>query len=72
MNSALLDQDISYLNLNSKIINILKDNDILSVYDLWIQNRKNLKKINLNDQEIKEIIIKLELHGIDLNKKTNK
>ncbi len=72
MNSALLDQDISYLNLNPKIINILKDNDILSVYDLWIQNRKNLKKINLNDQEIKEIIIKLELHGIDLNKKTNK
>lgn len=72
MNSALLDQDISYLNLNPKIINILKDNDILSVYDLWIQNRKNLKKINLNDQEIKEIIIKLELHGMDLNKKTNK
>ena len=72
MNSALLDQDISYLNLNPKIINILKDNDILSVYDLWIQNSKNLKKINLNDQEIKEIIIKLELHGIDLNKKTNK
>ena len=72
MNSALLDQDISYLNLNPNIINILKDNDILSVYDLWIQNRKNLKKINLNDQEIKEIIIKLELHGIDLNKKTNK
>ncbi len=72
MNSALLDQDISYLNLNPKIINILKDNDILSVYDFWIQNRKNLKKINLNDQEIKEIIIKLELHGIDLNKKTNK
>lgn len=72
MNSALLDQDISYLNLNPKIINILKGNDILSVYDLWIQNRKNLKKINLNDQEIKEIIIKLELHGIDLNKKTNK
>lgn len=72
MNSALLDQDISYLNLNPKIINILKDNDILSVYDLWIQNRKNLKKINLNDQQIKEIIIKLELHGIDLNKKTNK
>ena len=72
MNSALLDQDISYLNLNPKIINILKDNDILSVYDLWIQNRKNLKKINLNNQEIKEIIIKLELHGIDLNKKTNK
>ena len=59
MNSALLDQDISYLNLNPKIINILKDNDILSVYDFWIQNRKNLKKINLNDQEIKEIIIKL-------------
>ena len=57
MNSALLDQDISYLNLNPKIINILKDNDILSVYDLWIQNRKNLKKINLNDQDIKEIII---------------
>ena len=72
MNSVLLNKEINYLNLNPRIITILKNNDIIKVQDLWVQNRKKLKSFSLTDPEIKEIIIKLELHGMDLNKKTNK
>ena len=72
MNSVLLNKEINYLNLNPRIITILNNNDIIKVQDLWVQNRKKLKSFSLTDPEIKEIIIKLELHGMDLNKKTNK
>ena len=67
-----LEDDITYLNLNEKIIKTLKENDIHLIYDLWIKTRKNLKNIGLLDNEIKDIIIKLELLGIDLGKKLNK
>ena len=49
--NKFLDSDITNLNLNKKINDLLKENNII--------------KIN-------EIIIKLELNGLDLNKKTNK
>ena len=69
MRSKYLDEDISYLKLNDKIIDILKAHNILKVHDLWILNRKTLKSFDLSDSDIKQIIIKLELLGIDLNKK---
>ncbi len=72
MVSAYLENDILTLNLNKKINQILKENEINSIEDLWIKNRANLKKMGLNDKEIKEVIIKLELIGLDLNKKKNK
>ena len=64
-----LDNDINSLNISKKIVKILKENEIIKVYDLWIRNRKYLKNLGLSDNEIKEIIIKLELIGLDLNKK---
>ena len=72
MVSSYLENDILILNLNKKINQILKENEINSIEDLWIKNRANLKKMGLNDKEIKEVIIKLELIGLDLNKKKNK
>ena len=69
MRSKYLDEDISYLKLNDKIIGILKSHNILKIHDLWILNRKTLKSFDLSDSDIKQIIIKLELLGIDLNKK---
>ena len=62
MRSKYLDEDISYLKLNNNIIDILKEHNILKVHDLWILNRKTLKSFDLSDS-------KLELLGIDLNKK---
>lgn len=67
-----LEKDISYLKLNKKINTILKQNNINIIKDLWITTRKNLKFFGLNDSEIKQIVIKLELNGLDLNKRINK
>ena len=67
-----LKNDVSYLKLNKKIINILHENNINTIEDLWCKTKINLKSINLTDTQIKEIIIKLELMGLDLNKKKNK
>lgn len=66
-----INKDISYLNLDNKIISILRDNSINKVFDLWILKRNDLKKIGLTDAMITQIIIKLELIGLDLGKKNN-
>jgi len=72
MNCNLIEKRIEYLKLNDTINNVLKENNINSIEDLWVKTRSNLKKLGLNDTQIKEIIIKLELIGLDLNRKTNK
>ena len=72
MRNKYLDEDISYLKLNNDINNIFKDNNILTIEDLWIKNRTYLKNLGLSDNEIKQIIIKLELIGLDLNKRKTK
>ena len=69
MRSNILDKKIETLGLKDNINKVLIDNNILLVKDLWMYNRKSLKKINLSDRDIQSIIIKLQLNGIDLNKK---
>lgn len=68
----VLENNISYLNIDNKIIKKLNDNNIFSIKELWIKNKKYLKNLGLSDSEIKNIVIKLELIGYDLNKKINK
>ena len=65
----MLDKDIKVLNLNQKLEIKLKNNNIVTIIDLWKLKRKDLKMLGFSDYEIKEIIIKLELNGLDLNKK---
>lgn len=65
----MLDEDIKFLNLNQKLEIKLKNNNIVTIKDLWKLKRKDLKMLGFSDYEIKEIIIKLELNGLDLNKK---
>jgi len=60
---------IESLELSTSITNKLKDKKILFVEDLWKLNRENLKKIGFDNYEINDIIIKLQLKGLDLNKK---
>ena len=68
MRNKYLDEDISYLKLNSNLNSLFKENNILKVEDLWIKNRTFL----LSDNDIKQVVIKLELIGLDLNKKKTK
>ncbi len=72
MRNKYLDEDISYLKLNSKLNSLFQENNILKIEDLWIKNRPFLKSIGLSDNDIKQVVIKLELIGLDLNKKKTK
>jgi len=65
----ILEKSITELGLNSKITNKLKEKNILKIKDLWKMGRKELKQNGFSDSEISQIIIKLQLHAIDLNKK---
>ncbi len=62
-------ENINTLNVTSNIIKTLQENNINTINDLWLLTRKDLKTIGLTDKEIKQIVISLQLKGIDLNKK---
>lgn len=68
----MLNQDIKKLGLDITIINKLRNDGINIISDLWKLKRTDLKKIGLNDNEINQIMIKMQLQGIDLNKKVYK
>lgn len=66
-----INKSIKILELDSNIENKLLLNNIDTIEKLWKFNRIDLKKLNFLDSEINNIIIKLQLIGISLNKKTN-
>lgn len=61
--------DINNLNLDEKLLNKLKNKNINSFEELWLQNRKTLRDLDFTQSEINSIIIKFQLKGLDLNKK---
>ena len=64
-----LSLSIKELDLDKKVYNTLISNDINLISDLWVLNRTKLKAMGLKDRDIKDIIIQLQLVGLDLNKK---
>lgn len=62
---------MSDLNFQKSIIDKLKLNNITSFEKLWRMSRKNLKSIGFTYEEINNIAIKLQLNGLDLNKRVN-
>ncbi len=68
-NSNILNNKIEFLELSQDIWQKLKDSDKKYVKDVWVLSRKDLKKMSFNDSQIMQIIIKLQLNGLDLNKK---
>lgn len=64
-----LDKNIEVLGISNKTKDILIENNIITVKDLWVKTRKELKLLKLSDYEIHSIIVKLQLIGLDLNKK---
>ena len=67
--TMILEKNIEELQLNNKILNKLKEKNIMVIKDLWKMKRKELKQLGFSDSEISQIIIKLQLHAIDLNKR---
>ena len=68
-NKKYIENTIDDMGLSKKINDKLKNNDINSVKYLWVLKRTELKKKGFTDNEINQIIIKLQLNGLDLNKK---
>jgi hypothetical protein len=64
-----LKKDIKILDLDRECLTILKDNSINLIEDLWLLTKKDLKTLGISDKDIKYISIKLQLLGLDLNKK---
>lgn len=64
-----IDKEISILELDDDVNKLLIENQIKTVNDLWIKTKKELKSYGLSDKNIKYISIKLQLIGLDLNKK---
>ena len=69
MKSKILDKDLSFLKLDTKVIETLNNNNINVINDLWCLNRKDLKALEISDKDIHNIIVKLQLNGLDLNKR---
>lgn len=64
-----VESSIDILDLDAETSKLLKEKEINTVGELWVQNRKSLKTLGLKDSDIKQVIIKLQLLGLDLNKK---
>ena len=69
INNRCLNNNLSFLEIDSSIINILNRSNVYIINDLWKLNRHELKEIGLTDQQINQVIIRLQLIGLDLNKK---
>ena len=67
-----LEKSIEEFNIDLKTKQLLIENKINSIKDLWNLKRQDLKKLGLNDQQINQISIQMQLIGIDLNKKVYK
>ena len=69
MKNKHLEKDINVLELNSSIEKFLRANEINYIKDIWVLKRKDLKNLGLKDSDINTIVVKLQLFGLDLNKK---
>jgi hypothetical protein len=68
MNNSLNDF-INEMGIDLEIIKKLNGNQVYVVKDLWSLKRQDLKRMGVTDCQIKSIIIKMQLYGIDLNKR---
>ena len=67
--NAYIEKNINILDLDKSIVEVFCYFDIVTIEQLWVLNRKKLKELGLKDNEIKQITIKLQLLGLDLNKR---
>lgn len=66
---VILEKEIQELGVNQKVEKVLVDNGVNTIQDVWVLKRTDLKKKGLSDSDIMQITIKLQLNGLDLNRK---
>ena len=62
-------KEVNNLSISKELINKLKEKELNYIEDVWVLNRNNLNELGVSYDEIKEIVISLQLIGFDLNKK---
>ena len=60
---------INNLSLSKDLIIKLNESNIKYIEEVWVLKRSELKSRGFTNEEIKNIIISLQLIGLDLNKK---
>ncbi|MBQ7105565.1 MAG: hypothetical protein IJN90_06890 [Bacilli bacterium] len=69
MSKVNVEDKINKLGIDSSIVKVFNSNNVITINDLWKLKRKDLKDMNFTSEQINHIIIKMQLNGIDLNKK---
>lgn len=69
MSKINVNEKINKLGIDESIIKVFNSRDIVTINDLWGLKRKDLKNMDFSGEQINHIIIKMQLNGIDLNKK---
>lgn len=69
MSKINVHEKINKLGIDDSIIKVFNSRDIITINDLWSLKRKDLKDMNFSGEQINHIIIKMQLNGIDLNRK---
>lgn len=63
------EKNLSSLELDNELIGVLNNKGLYTINDVWVLKRSDLKSIGVKDSQINQLSIKLQLLGLDLNKK---
>lgn len=62
----ILKQSIDRIDINMNILNLLKENGIITISDLCSKSKTDLKNLTLSFEEINKIQVELQLMGLNL------
>ena len=62
----ILKQSIDRIDINMNILNLLKENGIITISDLCNKSKTDLKNLTLSFEEINKIQVELQLMGLNL------
>lgn len=62
----ILEQSIQRLNISDEVIKRLEENRVININELCNKTKKELKEMELNQNEIDNIQIKLQEEGLNL------
>lgn len=68
----ILSKSITDLRLNKGIKEVLISNNVNSIYDVCTYSRMELIEIGLNNIQVNDIIVELQLLGLDLKRNRSK
>ena len=62
----ILKQSIDRIDINMNILDLLKENGVITISDLCSKSKTDLKNLTLSFEEINKIQVELQLMGLNL------